>query len=164
MPENITGTTGFTKGAIQKPSSKDSGSTVFNTLETFMTRLATHTHDGADSEIISRTVSKTEYTKAAATANWSSVDSTTGNKYLEVTITTVAHKANNGGAGSNPANATYSFWYYKDVIGSANSGPGWTQFHPEMEWTEHGIMKISTNISKKINDASSSPKIRIQAF
>jgi hypothetical protein len=59
MPENITGTEGFTNGPVLKPSDKDQGpNEVFAILETFMERIATHSHTGADSKEISVNFSK----------------------------------------------------------------------------------------------------------
>lgn len=58
MAEDIIGTEAFTNGALQKPSPKDQGDVVYDTMESFMERLATHTHQGADSEKISLNFTK----------------------------------------------------------------------------------------------------------
>ena len=161
MPENITGTTGFTAGAYRKPSNKDSGSEVFDILEEFMTRIAPHTHDGVDSEIINRTVTKSAY-ENTGTLTFSD-DSTTGQKYVEITINTAAHQVNKGGAGTAANSISYSFWYYTDVVASGQ-GPGWTQFGPDISWTASSVVRIMTNISETILAAAAVPKIKVQDY
>jgi len=162
MPENITGTTGFTGGAIQKPSSKDSGSTVFNTLEEFMERLAAHTHDGVDSENISRTVSKTPYFTVGSLGTTGgdqgivSIDDTIfSNTYVDVSVVleTLQPGTNN--------HVTYSFWYFSTAEGTSG---GWIQFHPDIDW-DGARLRIYTNIIETIRAAgSTSAKIMVQAY
>lgn len=53
MPVIIPGTETFTNGGIERPKSGDKGNEdVFAILETFMERMATHSHSGADSSTI----------------------------------------------------------------------------------------------------------------
>jgi hypothetical protein len=165
MPENIAGTTGFTAGAYQKPSSKDSGSTVFTTLEEFMTRIAAHTHDGANSELINRTVTKTEYTTQVLTgpSSFSGPDSLTGLYYVDVSITVGTHHVNAGGAGQTANTASYSFWYYADVIVAGN-GPGWVEFYPDVSWNSFQQMSLHTSIVDTILAASGNAKIKVMAY
>jgi len=55
---DITGTEGFTNGPYEIPDPKEAGNNVFNILEEFMERMATHTHVGADSNSITLNISK----------------------------------------------------------------------------------------------------------
>jgi endo-beta-N-acetylglucosaminidase D len=161
MPENITGTTGFTAGAYRKPSSKDSGSEVFTVLEEFMTRIASHTHDGVDSEIINRTVSKTAYENTGTLSF--ETDSTTGQKTVDISISSAAHQINKGGSGTAANALAFTYWYYVDVI-VANNGPGWVQFFPDVSWTASGTTRLSTSISETILDAAAVPKVKVQVY
>lgn len=72
MPSDIPGTTGFTNGAYQIPDDRDRGNTVFQTLEDFMNRMATHGHTGADSKTIALNIAKdqTEFLVGVNEVNW----------------------------------------------------------------------------------------------
>lgn len=54
----IPGTEGFTNGPYEIPDPKEAGNSVFDKLEEFMDRMATHTHSGADSNSITLNISK----------------------------------------------------------------------------------------------------------
>lgn len=54
----IVGTEGFTNGGYDLPDSKEQGNPVFDKLEAFMERMATHTHTGADSNSITLNIAK----------------------------------------------------------------------------------------------------------
>jgi hypothetical protein len=58
MPIEISGTSGFTNGPYEKPADKEKGNDVFETIEEFMERMATHSHSGADSNEISLNIAK----------------------------------------------------------------------------------------------------------
>jgi len=55
---DIPDTEGFSNGAYQIPDPKEQGNDVFDILEEFMERMATHTHTGADSHSITLNISK----------------------------------------------------------------------------------------------------------
>lgn len=54
----INGTENFTNGPYEIPDNKETGSSVFDKLEEFMERMATHTHDGSDSNTITLNIQK----------------------------------------------------------------------------------------------------------
>jgi len=54
----IDGTENFTNGPYEIPDSKETGNSVFDKLEEFMERMATHTHNGSDSNSITLNISK----------------------------------------------------------------------------------------------------------
>jgi hypothetical protein len=54
----INGTENFTNGAYEIPDDKETGAPVFDKLEEFMERMATHTHSGADSNTITLNIAK----------------------------------------------------------------------------------------------------------
>lgn len=58
MPQDIVGTEGFTNGVYTRLKDGDRGDDIFDTLEVFMERMATHTHSGADSSSISLNIEK----------------------------------------------------------------------------------------------------------
>jgi len=162
MPDNIAGTTGFTGGAYQKPSTKDSGSDVFTTLESFMTRIAAHTHDGVDSELINRTVTKSAYTNTGTLSF--AVESVTGQSYTNITIGS-SHTINKGGAATVANNNKYSFYYYADeVVDGGGGGPGWVRFHPEYVWDSYSVITVYTNIPATILAAAAVPIIKVEAY
>ena len=173
MPENITGTTGFTKGAYQKPSAKDSGSDVFQVLEDFMDRMAVHKHQGKDSEIISHTITKTPFYAAAETVNWQTdgADIATGVKYLDIDITgnTLSLNADET-EGSTPNDVNYMFFYViddmtvNDSSGSGVQSPGHERFYPDIVWRTYQKIRISTNMHETIAAASSSARIYLKAY
>lgn len=58
MPQDITGTETFTNGVYRRPSDGDKGDDIFDVLETFMERIANHSHSGADSRPITLNIQK----------------------------------------------------------------------------------------------------------
>ena len=58
MPIDITGTETFTKGAYQKPASKDTGDVWTDVIEEALERLANHSHSGAHSKKITLNIEK----------------------------------------------------------------------------------------------------------
>jgi len=164
MPENIDGTAGYTGGAYSKPSAKDSGSDVFQVLEDFMERMSNHTHQGRDSEIISHTITKTPFSTAAATGNWTPTGDNTDQKYVDIDVTSNSLSVNNDGTGgATPNDVNWMFFYVVDDIDGISS-PGHQRFYPEYEWTEYDTMRISTNIFETINDAATSPRVYLKAY
>lgn len=116
MPENIIGTEGYTNGPILKPSDKDQGpNEVFSTLETYLERLATHSHTGADSKEISVNFSKSTQ-DFAETTDYTWDDQ--GNSISRATITI-----------NTPATETnLRQYFYKSPTQTE-----WTQFNPDVE-------------------------------
>ena len=54
----IDGTENFTNGPYEIPDAKETGNSVFDKLEEFMERMATHTHNGSDSNSITLNIAK----------------------------------------------------------------------------------------------------------
>lgn len=78
MPIIIPDTEGYTNGAYVIPSPKEAGNDVFDILEEFMHRLATHSHTGADSKNISLNITKGvdefDFTSVSAPYAWDEYD------------------------------------------------------------------------------------------
>jgi hypothetical protein len=114
MAEDITGTEGYTNGPIQKPSDNDVGNDVFNVLETFMDRLATHSHSGADSQKITLNIEK-DFTTFTVGVDlfWTDL----GNDVYRGQLTVPA--------GADVDNNIRRFYY--------NDGTTWREFFPTVE-------------------------------
>lgn len=54
----IAGTENFTNGPYEIPDPKETGNSIFDKLEEFMERMATHTHNGSDSNSITLNIAK----------------------------------------------------------------------------------------------------------
>lgn len=58
MAKDIPGTETYSNGPLQIPEDSDLGNVVFSIMESYMERVATHTHSGADSSKISLNIEK----------------------------------------------------------------------------------------------------------
>jgi len=143
MAQEIDGTGDLTSGAYEKPTATDSGSKVFNILETFMERMAGHKHEGTDSLLINKKLDKTPYTVSGE--SWSSPDAN-GNKYVTITITDEDHYLR---AGDTVLDITREFYYLKDTLDSS-SGAGHIRFYPDLVWTNNNVVQVHTNIHETI--------------
>ena len=162
MAENISGTTGYTNGAYQKPSAKDSGADVFQVLEDFMERMAVHKHTGKDSEVITTSITKTSFYSAAESGNWSA--GSNDMKYLDIDITGTTLTANTtGSASGTPNDVNYMFFYVADSVDGISS-PGHVRFYPDVNWQDYNTIRVTTNLWHTIAEASSSARVYLKAY
>ena len=165
MAVDISGTSTLTGGVYQKPTISDSGSEVFDILETFMERMAAHSHSGADSLGINVTLTKTSYEAAAEDTDWSGADAN-GNKYVDIAITSSSHYLMGGdGITATPTDITRDFYYLADNVDSTGDR-GHVRFYPDIEWqgATGSSLRITTNIWETIQDASATAKVIMKVY
>ena len=87
MATEIPNTSSYNGGAYYLPDSNDSGSPLFDILEDFITRIATHNHSGDDSKVITAQFEKSyqEFT-SGVNYTWAEIGST-GRYYCAITLT-----------------------------------------------------------------------------
>jgi len=174
MAEEIDDTGDLTGGAYQIPSASDSGSEVFNILETFMKRMAVHKHDGTDALVINKKVDKTVYSAGAVATTGSSsawVSGTNGNYYMDIKVADSEIQLEDGDGDVN--DITREFYYLQDAIDAPATDPDcvlaggeWgasctitarsahVKFNPDVEYLGNSIVRVHTNISATITAAS----------
>ena len=174
MAEEIDNTGDLTGGAYQIPSASDSGSEVFNILETFMKRMAVHKHDGTDALVINKKVDKTIYKAGDEITTGSSsawVSGTNGNYYMDIKVADSEIQLEDGDGDVN--DITREFYYLKTAIDApvtesdcTDAGGEWDsdctitarsahiKFNPDVEYLGNSIVRVHTNISGTIASAS----------
>lgn len=126
MPQDITGTENFTSGVYEKPSSKDTGDIWTDIIETFMDRMANHSHSGADSKKITLNIAKlVQDLTSGVDFTWSDL----GDDVYEATIDFTSP-------------ATYDDnirkYYYLD-------GANYVEFYPTVEKVDSDTIKLRSN-------------------
>ena len=160
MAQDIPGTSTLTGGVYQKPTISDSGSEVFDILETFMERMAAHSHSGADSLGINVTLTKTPYEGLASA--FVGPDSN-GNKYVDIDITSSSHYLFD--SEGDPTNITRDFYYLADNVDSTGDA-GHIRFYPDLTWQggDGDTLRVTTNIWATIAAAAAVPKIIMKVY
>jgi hypothetical protein len=135
MARDIVGTDTYGGGAYQIPEDTDKGNDVFSVLETYLERMATHTHGGTDSTPISLNIEKDiELFVAGSTISWNNE----GNDvYKSSSLETPAA----GGVSSVDDNIRK--FYYTD-------GTTWREFFPTVEKQDstHYFIYASTPLAQ----------------
>jgi len=167
MAKDINGTSSYSNGAYQVPQDDDSGSTVFTILEEFMTRIATHDHNGVDSKKIQANFAKINViiTPVWGTTNEPAgslaAESDIGSKICTVQVSTTAEiqsnkldntatlerEATDSDADSKTVYTyapVFSFYYLEQVSGTTNYY--WQPFHPDWIWTGDQEIKVYSNV------------------
>lgn len=126
MARDIVGTEDFTNGPIQIPEDTDVGNEVFDVLEQFMERLATHSHAGADSQKISLNIEKdiTVFT-VGVDLSWNNE----GNDVYKAQLTVPV-------AGTFDGNIRRFYF---------NDGTTWREFFPDVEKIDNSNYYIYSN-------------------
>ena len=126
MPRDITGTETYTNGPYEIPQDSDVGNTVFQILEEYMERMATHSHSGSDSKKISLNIEKDFQTfTVGVDLFWSDQ----GNNVYRAQLDTPV-------AGSVDGNIRR--FYFSD-------GTTWREFFPTVEKIDNDSYYIYTN-------------------
>jgi hypothetical protein len=126
MPIDIPGTATYTNGVYQKPASKDTGDIWTDVIESFIERIATHSHSGADSKKISLNIAKLpQDITAGIDFTWNNL----GNDVYEASIDLLAP-------------ATYDLnirkYYYLD-------GADYVEFYPTVEKVDSDTILLRSN-------------------
>ncbi len=128
MPEDISGSENLTNGAYQKPSPKDQGSDVYDTLEIYMERMANHTHSGSDSQQISLNFTK-EFQDLTVGVDLTWTDLGDSNYRATIAI---------------PAVATYD-GNLRQFLYKPNAGGNYKEFKPSVEKIDDNNFYVFAN-------------------
>lgn len=127
----INGTQNFTNGPYEIPDAKETGNSVFDKLEEFMQRMATHTHNGSDSNSITLNIAKAvqELECGGVDFTWTLVEDGKYRALIDVAV----------GSTFDDNVRTY---YYR-----VNGDPP-QQFHPTIERVSNAQYYIYMNVVK----------------